>query len=159
MEYISIRESNPICPALVKLSPFRIVGLARRQPCCTLTHQKNEIFPACRVEEFPQSKFFVRQGKSADNPDGLTSILTQDCGKFACGNHIVFDSLMLNPHWHIPEADRCKSAFFVPVSKNPPVLAGDTLFQTVLFRSFPEDIPQIVNRQISVPASAEYSIS
>ena len=95
MEYISIRESNPICPALVKLSPFRIVGLARRQPCCTLTHQKNEIFPACRVEEFPQSKFFVRQGKSADHPDGLTSILTQDCGKFACGNHIVFDSLML----------------------------------------------------------------
>ena len=92
---LSIREANPICPALVKLSPFRIVGLARRQPCCTLTHQKNEIFPACRVEEFPQSKFFVRQGKSADHPDGLTSILTQDCGKFACGNHIVFASLML----------------------------------------------------------------
>ena len=93
---LSIRESNPICPALVKLSPFRIVGLARRQPCCTLTHQKNEIFPACRVAEFPQSKFFVRQGKSADHPDGLTGILMQDCGKFACGNHIVFDSLMLN---------------------------------------------------------------
>ena len=40
---LSIRESNPICPALVKLSPFRIVGLARRQPCCTLTHKKNEL--------------------------------------------------------------------------------------------------------------------
>ena len=93
--FFSIRETNPICPALVKFPPFRIVGLARRQPCFPLTHRKNENFPMCRVAEFPQSKFFVRQGKSADNPDGLTSILTQDCGTFACGNHMGFDSLML----------------------------------------------------------------
>ncbi len=55
---VSIRESNPICPALVKFPPFWIVGLARRQPCCTLTHQKNENFPMRRVAEFPQSRFF-----------------------------------------------------------------------------------------------------
>ena len=92
---LSIRESNPICPALVKFPPFRIVGLARRQPCCTLTHQKTKIFLCAGSQSFHRANFFVRQGKSADNPDGLTSILTRDCGKFACGNHIVFDSLML----------------------------------------------------------------
>ena len=58
-----------ICPALVKFPLFRIVGFARRQPCFILTHQKNENFPACRVAEFSQSKFFVRQGKSTGNTD------------------------------------------------------------------------------------------
>ena len=34
-------ETNPIGPLLVKFSPFGIVVLARREPCCTLTHPKD----------------------------------------------------------------------------------------------------------------------
>jgi len=56
-----------MCPVIVKFPPFRIVLLARRQPCCELTHRKTENFPADRVVEFKKSKFLVRKGKSAVN--------------------------------------------------------------------------------------------
>ena len=52
-----------MCPALAKIPPFWIVGLARRQPCCTLTHRKDKIFSLCRVAKFPQSKFFRKTRK------------------------------------------------------------------------------------------------
>ena len=60
---LGTRELNTICLFIVKFPLFRLVSLARRQPCCAFTHQKSKNFPNIEVGEFKKRKFFRKTRK------------------------------------------------------------------------------------------------
>ncbi len=60
---LGTQELNTICLFIVKFPLFRLVSLARRQPCCAFTHQKIKNFRELEVGEFKKREFFCKTRK------------------------------------------------------------------------------------------------
>ncbi len=103
---LAVGDSNRARSAYVKKHILQDCQARRASAHLRFPHLKYTLFHIWIVRRSFCSKFTARQGKSADNTDVLSSILTQYCEKFTaktvlgsglrrlCKNHHVSSSLL-----------------------------------------------------------------